>query len=163
MKAESPYIRKIKDELLELDYQYLHDLEMLRAIVRQSERTGNYGSSGSWINERYLNLKEKYPEAVIAFRAELREEKELQQSRKETKWQEILEKHRQSPYLREQMEQLLESDEKQLRELMRLRDLMIHLKKGYGGQAMSYLKVHLRDKYPEAYEAFQEELRQCIH
>ena len=75
MKEESPYIRKIKDDL-ESNFQYIHDLEMLRAIIRQSQRTGNYGSSGSWINERYLNLKEKYPEAVIAFKAELREEKE---------------------------------------------------------------------------------------
>ena len=157
MKEESPFIRKIKDELT-ADFQYIHDLEMLRAIVRQSERTGNYGSSGSWINERYLNLKEKYPEAVIAFKAELQEEQESQRLRKETKWQQTLERHKQSPYLREKMEQLLESDEKQLRELMRLRDMMINLKSGYGGQAMSYLKVSLRNKYPLAYETFEEEL-----
>ncbi len=158
MKEESPYIRKIKDELLEPNYQLIHDLELLRAIIRQSERTGNYGSSGSWVNERYLKLKEKYPEAVIAFEIELEEEKERQQLRKKAKWQQTLEKHKQSPYLREKMEQLLESDEKQLRELMRLRD-MIESKKGYGGQAMSYLKANLRNKYPEAYEAFEEELR----
>jgi hypothetical protein len=60
------------------------------------------------------------------------------------------------------MEQLSESEEgeKQLRELMRLRDIMINSKKGYGGQAMGYLKVHLRNKYPVAYEVFQEELEQ---
>ncbi len=158
--TESPYIRKIKDELLEPNYQLIHDLELLRAIIRQSERTGNYGSRGSWINERYLNLKEKYPEAVLAFETDLEEEKERQRLRKEIKWQQNLEKHKQSPYLREKMEQLLESDEKQLRELMRLREMMIELKKGYGGQAMAYLKASLRNKYPEAYEAFQEELRQ---
>ncbi len=163
MKEESPYIRKIKDELLEPDFQYIHDLEMLRAIVRQSERTGNYGSIGSWVNERYLNLKEKYPEAVIAFKAELEEEKEIQRIRQETKRQETLEKHKQSPYLREKIEQLSESEseerERQLRELVRLRDMMIHSKKlGYGGQAMAYLKASLRDKYPEAYETFKKEL-----
>ncbi len=158
MKEESPYISKIKDESL-ADFQYIHDLEMLRAIIRQSERTGNYGSNGSWVNERHLNLKNKYPEAVIAFEAELREEKERQRLRKETKWQETLEKHKQSAYLREKMEQLLESDEKQLRELMRLRDLMIQLKRGYGGQAMGYMRVSLRNKYPLAYETFEEELR----
>ncbi len=156
--SESPYIRKIKDELLEPDFQLLHDLELLRAIIRNSERTTNYGSSGSWVNEHYLNLKEKYPEAVIAFEAELEEEKERQRLRKEAKWQQTLEKHKQSPYLREKIEQLLESDEKQLRELMRLRDMMIESKKGYGSEAMGYLKVHLRDKYPLAYEAFEEEL-----
>ncbi len=57
MKEESLYIRKIKEELLEPDFQYIHDLEMLRAIIRNSERNENYGSTGSWINERYLNLK----------------------------------------------------------------------------------------------------------
>ncbi len=160
MKEESPYIRKIKDELLEPNYQLIHDLELLRAIIRQSERTGNYGSSGSWVNERYLKLKEKYPEAVIAFEIELEEEKERQQLRKKAKWQQTLEKHKQSPYLREKIEQLLESDEKQLRELMKLRDLMINSKMGYGSEAMGYLKASLRHKYPVAYEAFEEELRQ---
>ena len=159
MKEESPYIRKIK-ESLEPDFQYIHDLEMLRAIIRNSERTGNYGSRGSWVNERYLNLKEKHPDAVMAFEAELTEEKELQQVLKETKWQETLERHRQSPYLREQMEELLETDEKQLRELMMLRDLMINLKKGLGSEAMGYMRTSLRNKYPLAYEAFEEELRQ---
>lgn len=159
MKEESPYIRKKKDELVETDFQYIHDLEMLRAIVKNSEQTRNYGSPDSWVNERYLNLKKKYPEAVMAFRVELEEEKEVQRLRQEIQWQEALEKHKQSPYLREQMEQLLESDEKQLRELMRLRDMMINSKKsGYGGQAMAYLKANLRRKYPVAYEAFKEEL-----
>ncbi len=158
MKEESPYIRKIKDQLLEPNFQYINDLELLRAIIRQSERTGNYGSSGSWVNERYLKLKEKYPEAVVVFETELKEEKERQRLRKETKWQQTLEKHKQSPYLREKMEQLLESDEKQLRELMRLRDLMIHSKKGYGSEAMGYLRVSLKNKHPLAYEAFKKEL-----
>ena len=104
------------------------------------------------------NLEEKYPEAVRAFEAELREEKEKQRLRKETKWQQTLERHRQSAYLREKMEQLLGSDEKQLRELMRLRDMMIHLKNGYGSEAMGYMRVSLRDKYPLAYEEFEKEL-----
>jgi len=160
LKEESDYIRKIKDELLEPDFQYIHDLEMLRAIVRQGHRHVNYGSSGSWVNERYFDLKEKYPEAVIPFEAELEEEKEVQRLRQEIKWQQTLEKHKQSAYLREKMEQLLETDEKQLRELMKLRDMMIHSKKGYGGQAMAYLKANLRNRYPLAYERFQEELGQ---
>ncbi len=158
MKEESAYIRKKKDELLEPNYQYIHDLELLRAIIRQSDRTGNYGSSGSWVNERYLNLKEKYPEAVIAFETELEEEKERQRLRKESKWQQTLERHKQSAYLREKIEQLLESDEKPLRELMKLRDMMIESKKGYGSEAMGYLRVSLKNKYPLAYEAFKKEL-----
>jgi len=35
---------------------------------------------------------------------------------------------------------------------------MIHLKKGYGSEAMGYLRASLRDKYPLAYEAFIKEL-----
>ena len=56
------------------------------------------------------------------------------------------------------MEELLESDEKQLRELMRLRDMMIQLKKGYGSEAMGYMRASLRNKYPVACEAFKNEL-----
>jgi hypothetical protein len=40
MSDESPYIGKIKDELVEPDFRHIHDLEMLRAIIRQSERSG---------------------------------------------------------------------------------------------------------------------------
>jgi hypothetical protein len=111
LSEQSPYIGKIKDESLEPDFRHIHDLELLRAIIRQSERTGDYGSIGSWFNERYLDLKEKHPEAVTAFEAELREEKERQRLRQETKRRETLDKHRQSPYLREKMEQLSESEE----------------------------------------------------
>lgn len=160
MREESPHIGKIRDESLEPDFRRIHDLELLRAIIRQSERTGDYGPSGSWINERYLDLKEKHPEAVIAFEAEIREEKERQRLRREAKWQETLEKHERSPYLREKMGRLSESEEgeRQLRGLMRLRDLMIQTKMGYGSQATGYYKANLRDKYPEAYEAFEKEL-----
>lgn len=160
MREESPHIGKIRDGLPEPDWQHIHDLELLRAIIRQSERIGSYGSSGSWVNQRYLDLKEKHPEAVTAFEAELREEKERQRLRRETKRQETLENHERSPYLREKMGRLLESEEgeRQLRGLMRLRDLMIQTKMGYGSQVTGYYKANLRDKYPEAYEAFEEEL-----
>lgn len=42
--------------------------------------------------------------------------------------------------------------------LKRLRDLMIHSKLGYRSLATGYLKASLRDNYPIAYEAFEEEL-----
>jgi hypothetical protein len=41
---------------------------------------------------------------------------------------------------------------------MRLRDLMIQTKMGYGSQVTGYYKANLSDKYPDAYEAFKEEL-----
>ncbi len=61
MKEESPYIRKEKDRLLEPDWKYVHDLELLRITLRQDEQNGEYDPSGSLINERHLDLKEKYP------------------------------------------------------------------------------------------------------
>ncbi len=160
MKEESPYIRKKKDQLLEPDWKYIHDLELLRVTLRQDEQTGKYDPSGSLINERHLDLKERYPEAVIAFKAELREEKEWERSYKEAKRQESLERHKQSAYLKEKIEQLSGSEdgERQLRELMRLRDLMIRWKMGQGSEAMGYMRVSLRSKYPEAYESLKEEL-----
>ena len=58
------------------------------------------------------------------------------------------------------MERLLEIEvgERHLRGLMRLRELMIRSKMGYGSQVTGYYKANLRDKYPEAYEAFKKEL-----
>ena len=52
--------------------------------------------------------------------------------------QETLEEHKQSAYLREKIEQLSESKdgETQLRELMRLRDIIIYSKMSYRSEAM---------------------------
>ncbi len=66
MKEESPYISKKKDEVLEPDWKYVHDLELLRVTLRQDKQTGKYDPSGSLMNERHLALKKKYPEAVSA-------------------------------------------------------------------------------------------------
>ncbi len=49
---ESPYIKRIKSKSLEAEQQYIHDVEMLRSIVRQSERTRNYGSSELFVNKQ---------------------------------------------------------------------------------------------------------------
>ena len=44
--------------------------------------------------------------------------------------------------------------------MKRPKDLMIRSKKlGYGSYAMSMIYGKLRDKYPNAHEAFEEELR----
>ncbi len=70
-----------------------------------------------------------------------------------------LEKYKQSAYT-EEVEGWPDSEEKDkyLRDLKRLQDLMIHSKKGYGSEAIGYLKASLRSKYPVAYKAFQKEL-----
>ena len=89
----------------------------------------------------------------MAFEAELRWEKE--QLRQET-----LGKYKHSPYL-EEVEAWLQSETKDsyLRDLKRLRDLMIHSKKlGYGGFAMGMIYGKLKNKYPKAHEEFKKEL-----
>jgi len=153
MMGESPYIRWVKNKRPEPEPQYVHELNVLRAMVRQEDRQGDVGWGGTWTKERYQHLKDKHPEALMAFEAELRWEKE--QLRQET-----LGKYKHSPYL-EEVEAWLQSETKDsyLRDLKRLRDLMIHSKKlGYGGFAMGMIYGELKNKYPKAHEEFKKEL-----
>ena len=147
----SPYLRMLKNKLVPLDPNYLHELEVLRAMVRQ----GNSGWGGSWTKERYKSLKEKHPEALMAFETELRLEREKEELRRET-----LRKYEHSPYI-EEVEGCPESKEKDsyLKDLKRLRYLMIHSKLGYGSYPSGLAMTNLRNRYPQAYEAFNKELR----
>jgi hypothetical protein len=115
----------------------------------------NVGWGGSWTKERYESLKGKHPEALMAFEAELRQEKDEEQHRRET-----LEKYSYSPYI-EEVEGWPDSEAKDcyLKDLKRLRDVMLHLRKlRYGGFAMGMIYGKLKNKYPEAHQAFNEEL-----
>jgi hypothetical protein len=153
---ESPYIRRIRDKRPEPDSLYVYELNVLRAMVRQEYRQGDVGWGGSWTKERYQYLKDKHPEALMAFEAELRWEREEEQLRRET-----LEKYKDSPYI-EEVEGWPDSEgkDKYLRDLKRLRDIMIRSKKlGYGGYAMGMIYGKLKNKYPKAHEVFKEELR----
>jgi hypothetical protein len=116
--SESPYIRWVKNKQPEPDKNYVHDLVVLRAMVRQEDRQGDAGWGGTWSKERYQKLRAKHPEALMAFEAELRWEREEEQRQRET-----LEKHRYSPYIAE-VEQWPDSEgkDKYLRDLKRLRD-----------------------------------------
>jgi hypothetical protein len=100
-------------------------------------------------------LKDKHPEAVMAFQAELWWEKEKQQHRRK-----ISERYRHSSYIDEvQGWPDSEAKDSYLRDLKRLRDVMIHSKKlGYGGFAMGMIYGKLKNKYPKAHQAFNEEL-----
>lgn len=82
--GESPYLRILKNKLIPLDPSYLHELEVLRAMLRQEDYQGDSGWGGSWTKERYQDLKEKQPEALMVFRTELRIEKESERHRRET-------------------------------------------------------------------------------
>ncbi len=155
MVSESPYIRHIKNKRPEPDPQYVYELNVLRAMVRQEDRQGDIGWGGTWTKERYQRLKDKHPEAVMAFEAELRWEREEEQLRRET-----LAKYRYSAYIAE-VEGWPDSEgkDKYLRDLKRLRDIMIRSKKlGYGSYAMGMIYGKLKNKYPKAHEAFNREL-----
>ena len=152
--SESSFIRAIKNKVLQLDPSYIHELVVLRAMVRQEHRQGDAGWGGTWTKERYQSLKDKHPEAVMAFERELRQEKAREQHRRET-----LEKYRHSPYL-EEVEGWPSSEAKDryLKDLKQLKDVMIHSNLGYIGYAGGAILGALRSKYPQAHEAFEKEL-----
>jgi hypothetical protein len=145
----------VKNKRPEPDPQFVYELNVLRAMVRQEDRQGEAGWGGTWTKERYQRLKAKHPEALMAFEAEIRWEKEEEQHRRET-----LEKYGYSRYI-EAVEAWPESETRDsyLRDLKRLKHLMVHSKKlGYGSYPMGLAMANFRSSYPEAYEAFKEEL-----
>ena len=47
MISESPFLRVMKRKIIPLDPYYLHELEVLRAMLRQEDRQGDSGWGGS--------------------------------------------------------------------------------------------------------------------
>ena len=152
--TESPYLKSIKDEYP--DPYDLQELEILRAMVWKEDRSW---SDSSWLGEmtkeRYRKLRERYPEAYEAFESKLWEEKGRDQSKIRTRRNLVP-----SPYIEKMASDLSDSEEKEryLKALRRAKDAMIDMRLGYGSQAMSYLLVDWKNRHPEAYEAFREEL-----
>ncbi len=152
----SPYLRMLKNKHFSVDPSYLQELEILGAMVRKEDRSWSDSSwRGELTKERYRELRQKYPEAYEAFESELWEEKGRDQSKIRTRRN--LEP---SPYIERMARSLPDSKEKEryLKALRKAKNAMIDMRLGYGSQAMSYLLVDWKDRYPEAYEAFQEEL-----
>ncbi len=145
----------LKNKIIPLDPYHLHELEVLRAMLRQENRQGDSGWGGPWTKERYRELKEKHPEALMVFEAELRVEKEREQHRKET-----FERLMPSAYIDRKERGLPDSEgkEKYLRKLRNLKWLMISSRLGGVGHAGGIALGGLRNSYPEAYEAFEGEL-----
>ncbi len=80
----SQYLRMLKNKIVALDPSYLHELEVLRAMLRQEDYQGDSGWGGSWTKERFQNLKGKHPEALMVFENELEIEKKKEKHRRET-------------------------------------------------------------------------------
>ena len=152
---ESSYIRWVKNKHPRPDPLYVYELNVLRAMVRQEDRQGDIGWGGTWTKERYQSLKEKHPEPLMAFEAELRWEKERERLR-----QESLEKYRYPSLYIEQVEGWPESEERDhyLKGLRQLRDVMVHSKVGYIGYAGGAILGTLRSRHPEAFDVFGKEL-----
>ena len=125
-------------------------------MLRQEARQGDSGWGGSWTQERYQTLKEKHPEALMAFQTELRLEKERQRHRRAT-----FERLVPSAYIEQKKKELIDSEEKDkyLRKLRNLKNLMIAFGLGGAGYRGGIALGGLRNSYPEAYETFEEELR----
>ena len=153
--AESPYIRWVKNKDPAPAPAFVHDLVVLRAMVRQEERQGDVGWGETWTKERYQLLRAEYPEAHMAFEAEIRWAKEEAQLRRET-----FERYEDSPYLEEQRRAYPANPDKEryLRKLERLRYVMILKKLGYVDRMIAMAFTNLRRAYPEAHEAFESEL-----
>jgi hypothetical protein len=152
--VESPYLRMLKNKLVPLDPSYLHELEVFRAMLRQEDYQRDSGWGGSWTKERYQDLKEKHPDALMVFETELRIKKESERHRNET-FQRLMP----SPYIERQKELPDSKDrEKRLRKLRTLKWLMIASRLGNVGYIGGMALTNFRNGCPEAYEAFEREL-----
>ncbi len=152
--VESPYLRVLKNKLVPLDPYYLHELEVLRAMLRQEDYQES-GWGGSWTKERFQNLKEKHPEALMVFETELRLEKESERHRRET-----FDRLMPSPYIEQKKRELPDSEgkDKYLRKLRNLKWLMIASRLGGVDYAGGIALTNFKNGFPEAYEAFKDEL-----
>ena len=74
----------LKNKTIPLDPCYLHELEVLKAMLKQEDYQGDSGWGESWTKERYQDLKEKHPDALMVIETELRLEKESERHRRET-------------------------------------------------------------------------------
>ena len=151
----SPYLRMLKNKIVPLDSYYLHEMEVLRAMLWKGDRQGDSGWGGSWTKGRVQNLKDKHPEALMVFEAELRVEKQKQEHRRE-----IFGRLMPSQYIERKSRELPDSEDKEkyLRKLRNFKWLMVSSRLGGVGYAGGIALAGLRSSYPEAYEAFEGEL-----
>ncbi|MDP9438429.1 MAG: hypothetical protein M3P49_06770 [Actinomycetota bacterium] len=139
MIPESEYIRREMEQHPEPEYH--SDLRILRRFVQN----GSFGYRES-NDVVFQTLKNRYPEAYSAFGRE--------------REREVLERYAISPYIEEQRRTYPNNPDKDnyIKSLERLRHVMILFKLGYGSREMAMKRVNSKNRYPEAYEAFEGEL-----
>ena len=137
--SESEYLRREMDNHSEPEY--INDLRILRRFVQN----GSFGYRQSR-DVIFHTLKTHYPEAYSEFGEERRRE--------------TLEGYEVSPYIEEQKKTYPNNPDKDdyIKALGRLRHVMILLKLGYGSREMAMAFTNGKNGYPEAHEAFEEEL-----
>ncbi len=138
--AEFQYLKRETEQNPE-EPEYLNDLRILRRFVQ----SGSFGFHQSK-DVVFQTLKSRYPRAYSAFGEERRRE--------------TLQKYQHSSYIEGQKETYPNNPDKDgyLKSLERLRHVMILFKLGYGSREMAMKRVNSSKRYPEAYEAFEEEL-----
>ena len=138
--AESSYLER-EIERHPDEPEYINDLRILRRFVQD----GSFGYRQSK-DMVFRRLKSRYPEAYSAFGAERRRE--------------TLEKYEHSPYIEEQERTYPNNLDKNdfLEALKRLRHLMIMFGLGYGSREMAMALTNLKNRCPDAFEAFNKEL-----
>ncbi len=136
---ESEYI--MRETANHPEPEYHSDLRILRRFVHN----GSFGYRESK-DVVFQTLKERYPEAYYAFGSERKRD--------------VLERYAHSPYIEEEARTYPNNPDKDnyLKSLERLRHVMILFGLGYGSREMAMLRVNAERRYPEAHDAFKEEL-----
>ena len=138
--SESDYLmREIENHPDEPEYHA--DLRILRRFVQN----GSFGYRESE-DVVFQTLKSRYPEAYGAFGEERKRE--------------VLERYEHSPYIERQRRTYPNNPDKDdyLEALKGLRHHMIMFRLGYGDRIRAMGFTNLKNKYPEAHKAFEEEL-----
>jgi len=138
---ESGYLRREAENYPD-EPEYLNDLRILRRFVQ--EGSFGYRQSRDIVVQ---TLKARYSEFYSAFGEECRRE--------------TLERYKHSPYIEVQRMTYPNNPDKDdyLESLERLRHVIFLFRLGYGSREMNMLRVNSSRRYPEAYEAFEDELR----
>ena len=111
--------------------EYISDLRILRRFVQNG--SFGYRESGDVV---FQTLKARYPQAYSVFGEERKRE--------------VLERHKDSPYLEEQRRRYPANPDKDdyLESPERLRTILLLFKLGYGSREMAMLKVNSKGGIP---------------